>query len=224
MTVEHKKPGRASAAATQPTGSASTPGRILQAAERLFSERGIDAVSLREITVAADVNIAAVHYHFGSKAAVLEKIFERRARPIAEARLKLLAAVGVDADGRPVVEEVLRAFLQPALDTPVHSPGGAFTLLRARLVFEPSQLRREILGKYFDESTKRFIEVLAQALPDLSRDQLYWRLHFLLGSMTYTMASPGRVESMVGGAFDSSDSKVALNELVRFAAAAFRGP
>ena len=95
MTLKNQKPGRdrQRCRTSENRDSASTPERILQAAEQLFSERGIDAVSLREITQAADVNIAAVHYHFGSKAAVLDKIFERRARPIAEARLRLLAAV-----------------------------------------------------------------------------------------------------------------------------------
>ena len=208
---------------TEPTPM-TTPDRILQAAERLFSERGIDAVSLREITAAADVNIAAVHYHFGSKLAVLEKIFERRAAPIAEQRLKLLADVKRNAAGRPSVEDVLRAFLRPALDTAATSAGGhAFTLLRARMVFEPSNLRRQLLGKFFDDSTKTFIETLATALPGVSRRKLHWGLHFLLGSMVYTMAAPRRVESIVGGSLDTSNTAAALEELVRFAAAGLRG-
>ena len=201
----------------------STPDRILEVAERLFSERGIDAVSLREITVEADVNIAAVHYHFGSKMAVLEKIFERRAKPIAEERLKLLSAVSLGAHGQPSVEDVLRAFLRPALDVSADKGANAFTLLRARMVFEPSHLRRQLLGKFFDASTKTFIETLAVALPDVSRQRLHWGLHFLLGSMVYTMAAPKRVESIVGGDLDTANHAAALEELIRFAAAALRG-
>ncbi|NCW39962.1 MAG: TetR/AcrR family transcriptional regulator, partial [Betaproteobacteria bacterium] len=62
----------------------STPERILLAAEQLFSERGVDGVSLREITSTSGVNSAAAHYHFGSKLAVLEQLFELRAKPIAQ--------------------------------------------------------------------------------------------------------------------------------------------
>src|SRR3954462_11767989 len=96
--------------------TASTPERILQAAERLFGERGIDAVSLREITTAAGVNSAAAHYHFGSKEAVLEELFTLRARPIAERRQELLSQLKLDRNGRPKLEDVLRAFLAPALE------------------------------------------------------------------------------------------------------------
>src|SRR3954470_24483153 len=95
----------------EPAGS--TPERILQAAERLFSERGIDAVSLREITTAAGVNSAAAHYHFGSKEAVLEELFAQRARPIAQKREELLGQLKLDRNGRPRLEDVLRAFLRP---------------------------------------------------------------------------------------------------------------
>src|SRR4051812_17342259 len=95
---------------------ASTPDRILQAAERLFSERGIGDVSLREITTAAGVNSAAAHYHFGSKEAVLEELFARRAQPIADGREKMLSELKLNRQGRPVLEDVLRAFLRPALD------------------------------------------------------------------------------------------------------------
>jgi AcrR family transcriptional regulator len=202
----------------------STPERILHAAEMLFAERGIDAVSLREITVAAGANIAAVHYHFGSKTAVLEELFALRARPIAERRLELLSQVRRNRQGKPVLEDVLTAFLRPALDVPAGPGGSAFILLRARLAFERAEVRRAVLGKAFDASNQHFLEALQQALPHLTLDQLYWRFHFTMGSMVYTMASPGRIESMTGDALDTSDTAAALTELVAFAAAGLRAP
>lgn len=114
----------------------STPERILLAAEQLFSERGVDGVSLREITSTSGVNSAAAHYHFGSKLAVLEQLFELRAKPIAEQRLALLSELRYNRQGRPVLEDVLRAFLRPALEALSTPEGIAFTRLRARLSFE----------------------------------------------------------------------------------------
>lgn len=202
----------------------STPARILEAAERLFSTRGIDGVSLREITAAAGVNSAALHYHFGSKEAVLEELFALRARPIAERREQLLGKLKLDKHGRPVLEDVLRAFLKPALDA-LNTPDGiAFTLLRARIVFEREEVKREALRKAFDHSSEMALQALAKALPKLSPRDLYWRFHFLLGSMVYTMASPGRIESITKGGINTSDPQAALEQLVRFAAAGFRAP
>lgn len=197
--------------------------RILRAAETLFAERGIDAVSLREVTVDAGVNVAAIHYYFGSKEALLEEIFVSRAKPIAERRLALLEKVRRDKSGKPVLEEVLRAFLRPALEVGDEVGGEAFIRLRARLAFEPADLRRAILAKTFDASSREFLKALALALPALERDQLYWRFHFVLGAMTYTMAAPGRIESLSEGAMDTSDREAALEALVDFAMAGLRG-
>ena len=198
----------------------STPERILLAAERLFSARGIDAVSLREITTAAGVNSAAAHYHFGSKEAVLEELFALRARPIAEKREQLLAQLKRSRLGRHKLEDVLRAFLKPAQEA-MNTPGGAaFTMLRARMAFEREELRRTALSKAFDHSSQLALEALSQALPKLAPKDLHWRFHFVMGAMVYTMAAPGRIESMTG--LDTSNAKAGLEQLVRFAAAGLR--
>jgi len=207
-----------------PPWTASTPDRILEAAERLFSERGVGEVSLREITAAAGVNSAAAHYHFGSKDAVLKELFARRAHPIAQRREQLLAELKRDRHGRPVLEDVLRAFLKPALDL-LDTPGGAaFTQLRARMAFESEEVRWQILGQAFDRTSEMALQALALALPKLPQLELYWRFHFLLGTMVYTMARPGRIESITHGGIDTRDTTVALEKLVRFAAAGFRAP
>jgi len=200
----------------------STPDRILRAAEQLFSERGIDAVSLREITSAAGVNSAAAHYHFGSKEAVLAALFALRARPIAQQREELLGRLKLDKYGRPKLEAVLRAFLQPALDALKTSDGLAFTMLRARMAFEREEVRRAALGQAFNTSSEMALQALASALPNLAPHDLYWRFHFVLGAMVYTMARPGRIESITQGGIDTNDPEGALEQLVRFAAAGLR--
>jgi AcrR family transcriptional regulator len=201
---------------------ATTPERILQAAERLFSERGIGDVSLREITSAAGVNSAAAHYHFGSKDAVLEELFARRAQPIADGREQMLAQLKLNRQGRPVLEDVLRAFLQPAFDLLNTPEGVAFTRLRARMVFEREEVRSAVMGKAFDRTNRLALDALAKALPKLAARDLYWRFHFMLGTMVYTMARPGRIESLTKAEIDTYNAKAALEQLVRFAAAGFR--
>lgn len=202
----------------------STPDRILQAAERLFSERGIDGVSLREITAAAEVNSAAAHYHFGSKEEVLKELFALRARPIAQRRVELLGQLKRNNQGRPVLEDVLRAFLWPALDALNTPEGVAFTLLRARMAFEREDVRREVLANAFDSSSRLALDELAKALPKLPVTELRWRFHFLLGAMVYTMAVPGRLESITEDGINTRDANTALEHLVRYAAAGFRAP
>jgi AcrR family transcriptional regulator len=214
----------AKALKVQREAEASTPQRILLAAERLFSERSIGDVSLREITAAAGVNSAAAHYHFGSKDAVLDELFAWRARPIAEQREQLLSQVKTDRQGKPVLEDVLRAFLRPALDM-LNSPEGlAFTMLRARMVFEREEVKRNVLNRAFDRTNKMALQALGKALPKLSQHELLWRFHFMLGTMVYTMARPGRVESISHGEIDTTDPEAALEHMVRFVAAGFRAP
>lgn len=213
---------RKTAVETEPVTT--TPERILQAAEQLFSERGIDGVSLREITTAAGVNSAAAHYHFGSKDAVLEALFTLRARPIVERREEMLGQLKLDRYGRPVVEDVLRAFLQPALDLLSTPDGITFTLLRARMVLERGDVKHQVMARTFDRTNEMTLKMLAKALPKLALKDLYWRFHFMLGTMVYTMAQPGRIESVTKGAIRTSDTKAALEQLVRFAAAGFRAP
>src|ERR1700730_12317209 len=91
----------------------STKEKLLGAAERLFSEQGYDATSLRHIIAEAGVNVAAIHYHFGSKEELLDEIIQRKAGPVNAERLALLDRTEAEAAGSPSVERVLEAFLLP---------------------------------------------------------------------------------------------------------------
>src|SRR6185436_16348181 len=95
---------------------ADTPARIIAAAEQLFAEGGEDATSLRAITRAAAVNVAAVHYHFGGRDELLRAVLDRKLGPLNARRLDLLdAAVAAHGPAVPV-DGLLRAFLRPDLD------------------------------------------------------------------------------------------------------------
>src|ERR1043166_6329556 len=83
---------------------------LLDAAEALFTEHGIQAASLRAITQKAGANLAAVHYHFGSKEGLVKAVFSRRLKPLNQERLRLLEACDLEADPQGgAVEQVLHA-------------------------------------------------------------------------------------------------------------------
>ncbi len=200
--------------------------RMLMVAERMFADEGLAAVSVRGITAAAQVNLASLHYHFGSKEGLLEAIFEARAKPIADERMRMLGECHAAPDRSPLLEQLLTAFLYPALTLGVEPRfgGPAFARLRARLGSESEKVSKRILSKAFDESSKAFMAALADALPDLPRAELAWRFHFLLGTMVYTMADSGRIQSLTSNACDPSDGRGALAHLIPFLAAGFRAP
>lgn len=202
-----------------------TPTRILEVAEEMFSEQGYHAVSLRSIMRACGANIAAVHYHFGSKEAVLERIFEMRCATINSARAELLDACVEGAGRPPLLEQVLEAYFLPALVLPDGDERvRRFMRLRAAVAHEKAELSQKLVAKYFNTISERFIAILKKALGHLSPQDVYWRFHFLLGSQYYTLANPGRIQTLSNGLCDPSDSDRAIRELVAFAAAGLRAP
>jgi len=211
-------PRASKAAATQ-----SVRERILDVAERLFAEHGMSGVGLRAISAEAQVNLASIAYHFGSKDGLLEALFAQRAEPIAQERLRLLAQC-YETSANPKLEDILDAFLRPALVLGVQPQfgGPAFVKLRARLATEPEALSRKILSKAFDESSRKFIDALAEALPELPRAEVEWRFHFMLGAMFYTMADSGRIQALTKGRIDPGNVKRALRHMIPFLAAGFR--
>ena len=207
-----------------------TATRIVTAAEIIFSERGYRGVSLREVMRECGVNSAAIHYHFGSKEALLEAIFIRRAGSLNDAREQLLSVClrkTID-DSRTTesrLTDILRAFLMPAFALPDDNSGGRrFSRLRSALAHENAELSQHLIAKYFNRTSRQFVIALRDVLPEIPESALYWRFHFLLGAQYYTLSQPGRMESIAGASFDRSNLQMALEEMVAFVAAGFSAP
>src|SRR5688500_11044482 len=144
-----------------------TRSRILDVAEELFGERGLDRVSIRDITRKAKVNLAAINYHFGSKEDLIAAVFERRVVPVNEARLAALDAVEKAAGKRiPKLEAILEAFIRPALQCSLQAPkgGAAFAKLFGRCLSEPSPAVEALLQRQFEPLVKRMHAALRRAL------------------------------------------------------------
>lgn len=200
--------------------SVDTKELILDAAERLMAERGIDAVSLRSIIAEAHVNLAAVHYHFGSKEALVRKVFERRVEPLNRERLALLDRA--EADGAPRLEDVLRALFEPALRLHERSRGEVFTRMCGRIYAEASPLVQEIFDELFKELADRLYKAFRRALPEASDVALGWAIHFAVGAMIHTMLDNERLNRFTGGLCDVSDTDAVIERMVRFCAAGIR--
>ena len=202
-----------------------TRDQLLLTAEQMFAQEGYQAVSLRAITRRCEVNPAAIHYHFGSKQAMLEEIFHRRCGPMNDERLRLLAECREAPDRPPLVEQILRAYLRPSLIRS-DDPDGArnFLQLRAKLAYEDAALVQELIARHFDHVSRTFIRALLDALPDLPEEDVYWRVHFLHAAQYYTLINPGRIRDLSEGHCDPSSADVALDHMVEFFGAAFRMP
>jgi len=193
---------------------------LLDAAEGLFAEHGIQASSLRAITQQAGANLAAVHYHFGSKEGLVKAVFSRRIGPLNLERLRRLS----ESTGE--VEEVLRAFIEPVFEMKREAPEGSrqFARLMGRSFSEPSEDVRAIMTEELGPMFRRFVEALACRLPHLSEPEILWRFHFVAGAMAHTISCGYLLEAYSKGACHAGDPEEALEHLVTFLAAGLRAP
>lgn len=202
--------------------------RILDAAERMFASGGFHNTSLRELTGAAGANLAAVHYHFGSKDALLEALFERRLVPlnrIRRERLEEVREAARRAGRRPAARDVLKAFLEPTLTFRDSGPGAeAFIRLVGRAIAEPDDTIRKIFMRQVEPLFVLFFETLGEALPQLSPSDLFWRVHFALGAMSHTMCMAGRFHIMPPGVNPTTDAGSLTTLVLDFVTAGMEAP
>jgi AcrR family transcriptional regulator len=200
----------------------STKERILGAAEQLFAQHGFAGASLRQVTAAANVNLAAVNYHFGSKENLINEVFRRRLDELNTHRLQALdeAVQKPESD----LEDLLGAFIRPALDLSLdRGGGGAFVRVLARAYAEHNDALRKFLSDNYGHVMKRFHTAFSQRPPGLDKEELYWRLDIVAGALTYAMADFGVIKRKAG-ITEQMHRERAAEHLIRFAAAGLRAP
>ncbi|MEO8384099.1 MAG: TetR/AcrR family transcriptional regulator [Betaproteobacteria bacterium] len=205
-----------------------TKSRILDAAEELFMEHGFEATSLRLITTAAAVNLAAVNYHFGSKEELFQAVLTRRLDPMNQDRMQLLSAYETAADGKPLTcEKILAAMFIPALKLARdHEQGGKnFLRLLGRAYADPAPFIREFLSSQYREMIARFRAAFSFALPHIPREELSWRLHFVMGALSYTLAGADMLKIISQlQPHEATNDELLLQRLAPFLAAGLRSP
>ncbi len=204
------------------TSTVDTKERLLDAAEALFARQGCHATSVRAITRAAKANLAAVGYHFGSKEGLIEAVIDRRLTPLNRAReAQLDAAVDAAAAAHhpPEVTEVLRALIEPTLRFRAHEPASPdFIALIGRVIHEPEAHVRDYFFARMRPLFDRLLPALCDALPDLSREVVTWRLHFCIGAFAHTLFLAATPVPLAGGEVDVEPDRL-LDLLLPFLSA-----
>ena len=200
--------------------------RILDAAEELFMQLGFEGTSMRLLTAKAGVNLAAANYHFGSKDALIEAVFRRRLDPMNTARIAELDKL--EAEQRsPSPDAIIRAFITPGLRLMEDGKTGGrnFTRLLGRTYTEPNKGVRQLIGQMYAPTMQRYKAALERALPQMPREELVWRMHFMFGTLAYTLAATDTVQLIAGcKPEDRYDAGLLEERLTAFLAAGLNAP
>ena len=203
--------------------------RILDAAEGLFVELGMEATSLRLITQKAGVNLAAVNYHFRSKDALFEAVFLRRFGPWATECLEELDALErrVAADKEPLTAEaVVMSYVRPALALSKDpARGGAmFVRLFSRVLVENHRQLRETMARQYGDLVTRYARALGRALPALSEEEVEWRMHLGFSVMFHAFAGNDILKVFGRSLVSARDPDLIVKHMVPFVLAGLRSP
>src|SRR6478752_205915 len=191
--------------------SGATKDRILDAAEALFMEHGFEATSMRALTAGAGVNLAAVNYHFGTKEVLFQAVLVRRLDPMNQQRVELLTRLEQKARPRPLAcDRIMLALFIPALKLARDPARGGKDFLRllGRAYADPAPFIRQFLSEQYAPMIARFKAAFGRALPHLPRRELSWRLHFLMGALSYTLAGTDvlkLISALTPGATDDDE-------------------
>ncbi|MEX2581179.1 MAG: efflux transporter outer membrane subunit [Verrucomicrobiales bacterium] len=207
------------------SSAAQTRSRLLDAAESLFADNGFRNVSLRLITRKAGANLAAVNYHFGSKEALVREVLTRVIGPINEERLELLEKAETNHEGAPVpIEEILDALHRPVVNRLKASAhhSSVYLKLAGRCLSEPAENFSETLVGIFKEVVERFMTAASRSLPHLDEADVFWRMHFSVGTMIHALTHEDRLAMMSQGRVRAVDPEDTLRRLIEFTAAGLR--
>jgi AcrR family transcriptional regulator len=159
---------------------------ILDVAERLFSENGVEGTSVRQIITAAGVNLGAINYHFGSKDRLALEVFARRLEPVNRERIARLDALEAGAGKRKLkLEPIIDAMIRPAVEAQEKDAPNCDDFMRviSRCFQEPNAEVKKFVEEQFAEVCRRFDDAILRAVPGLPPGELFWRMSFAFGAL-----------------------------------------
>jgi len=196
-----------------------TKDSILNTAERLFAERGYEATSLRAITSAAGVNLAAVNYHFQSKDQLLRALFTRGMQRLNRKRTALLDSYEAEYGNKPVPpEKLVRALIEPMIDVSGDQAkeSKVFGMLLGRMYAAPKGPLDDILVSDIEKFSERFKFAIRRTLPEIPLEDLFWRAFFAIGATAHTLIASHLIKTISHGICNPDDRDAVLEKLTAF--------
>ena len=201
---------------------------ILDAAEELFSERGFAETSLRNITTKADVNLAAVNYHFGSKKSLIQAVFARFLTPFVAELDKALNTCDAEQGEQPAdLMSLLRLLSDTALRSGADRPERLRIFMRLLgLAYSQGQGHvRRFLRVEYGHVFRRYSDLLTRATPELSDEDRFWRVHFMLGATMFTLNGVDSLTAMAEHDFGNPPATPdVIDQLLPFLASGLKSP
>lgn len=203
-----------------------TQQRILDAAQSLFAESGFNDTSLRQITTKAEVNLAAVNYHFGSKKELIQAVLQRYLQifmPRLDQEFDALLAKTKPNN----LPDILSVFVNPLLELNHIQRKGTRTFLQllGRGYTDVQGHLRWFINHHYGRTLDKFVLLVQQSCPYLPPSELFWRLHFSLGSIVFTMASNEALAEIALADFEEAvDIEGVIRRLIPYLSAGIAAP
>ena len=186
-----------------------TTDRILDAAEVEFAAHGFVETSVRTITTKAKVNLAAVNYHFGSKKGLIQAVTDRFLGPLSQQLQIQLNAYEKSAHQSQNDEHELRNLFnilaqscQYVAQHNHHSLAVFARLINTAYSQSQGHLRKH-LTKQYGASFLYFMKILRQFMPVMTNEQFFWRFHYLLGMLVFSLSSSEALLAICEGEYAS---------------------
>ncbi len=199
--------------------------KLLDAAEKLFADKGFEAVSVRDITQLAKTNVAAVNYHFGSRDGLLTLVMMRYMLPVTEERLLRLEVIEKKWFGKAApLEEIIDALVRPLATQVMKSDLSErlFYKLMGRIFALQGDGLPGPVEDQIKQIAARFSKTFAKALPSLGAEELAWKIHFLVGGMIHMLTHQDMIYRISGGASGVPTMEVTLGRFIRYSATGLR--
>lgn len=206
----------------------STKDKITASALSLFATRGFDATSLKDITTLANVNVAAIHYHFGTKEALIRVVLESVAQPVNVLRTQALEKLS--GEGALTLERIVEALVAPPIRHSLQTTGDSRLLIRLLMQARalPQEATNTAIFEQYDAMALLFVDAFMKASPGLNRAEAFWRYSFTIGAMMYIISDGDknyhRLNRLSGGLCDTDDPDVIVKQMVAFIVAGFSAP
>ena len=192
-----------------------TKERLLVVAGELFADRGFDSVSLRMITDRANVNLASVNYHFGSKEELIGAVVDDIVRPVNERRLSLLNLI--DYTTQDPIRKIIHAFIDPVFDlSDSGNDDNKYYKLISRCIASRDERVSSIIIKQFPEVLAQFVSALTKALPRINSNSAHLKIMFMAGALAHSLFHYENLLLISEGRFDLNSTEVLKSELVSF--------